>query len=252
VLLRADGELCSWEAVNAARTCGFDFIFANKGCKPPFNPDTWYQPKKREAIQYNSCTYTPIGWKSPCRFVAMRISKDRETPAGQWIQPALFEDDRYIYRIFCTSLKAPAHHLIGQYDKRADVENLVGEAKREGLDAIASAKFKNNYAFFQIVMLAYNIWRYLKLLAHNSIADTPHDRSLQAVVSHTIRIARLKLLFIAAKVVRDSNRDKVKYSIHDVRTPVLISFLRYLDKARLKVKPWLVKDSWPQRFALQV
>ena len=252
VLLRADGELCSWEAVNAARTCGFDFIFANKRCNPPFNPDTWYQPKKRESIQYNSCTYTPIGWEHPCRFVAMRIFKDREPPVGQWVQPALFEDDRYIYRIFCTNLGGPAHPLIRQYDKRADVENLVGEAKREGLDAIPSAKFKNNYAFFQIVMLAYNIWRYLKLLAHNSMADTAHDRSLQAVVSNTIRIARLKLLFIAAKVVRDSNRDKVKYSIHDARTPVVISFLRYLDKARLKVKPWLGKDSWQPRFALQV
>ncbi|MDP7354297.1 MAG: hypothetical protein QGE94_04380, partial [Desulfobacterales bacterium] len=59
--------------------------------------------------------------------------------------------------------------VIAKYDKRSDVENLVGEAKREGLDAIPSDKFKNNYAFFQIVMLAYNIWRYMKILAHQSI-----------------------------------------------------------------------------------
>ncbi|MGB5218873.1 MAG: hypothetical protein WBN66_11315, partial [Smithella sp.] len=45
------------------------------------------------------------------------------------------------------------------YDKRADAENLIGEAKQEGLAAIPSGKFKNNYAFFQIVMLAYNPWR---------------------------------------------------------------------------------------------
>jgi hypothetical protein len=61
---------------------------------------------------------------------------------------------RFTYRIFCTNLPGPAHQIIADYDKRADVENLVGEAKREGLDMIASAKFKNNYAFFQIVMLA--------------------------------------------------------------------------------------------------
>jgi hypothetical protein len=47
--------------------------------------------------------------------------------------------------------------VIATYDKMADVENLVGEAKREGLDVISSSRFKNNYAFFQIVMLAYNI-----------------------------------------------------------------------------------------------
>ena len=84
---------------------------------------------------------------------------------GQAIQCELFEDDRYLYRIFCTNLGGKAHKIIAEYDKRADVENLVGEAKREGLDAIPSAKFKTNYAYFQIVMLAYNIWRYLKMIA---------------------------------------------------------------------------------------
>ncbi len=34
VLLRADGEFCSWDAVVAAKTCGFRFIFANKACTP--------------------------------------------------------------------------------------------------------------------------------------------------------------------------------------------------------------------------
>ena len=38
-------------------------------------------------------------------------------------------------------------------------------------------------------------------------------------MTNTVRIARLKLLFIAAKVVNHSNRDKIKYSIHDSRTP---------------------------------
>jgi len=81
----------------------------------------------------------------------------------------LFEDDNYTYRIFCTNLAGRAHEVIDEYDNRADVENLVGEAKREGLEMIPSGKFKNNYAFFQIVMLAYNIWRYMKMVAHRSL-----------------------------------------------------------------------------------
>ena len=47
-----------------------------------------------------------------------------------------FEDDNYTYRIFCTDLAGKAHDVIFEYDKRADVENLVGEAKREGLEMI--------------------------------------------------------------------------------------------------------------------
>jgi len=236
VLMRADGEFQSWESVQAAISCGYDFIIANKRCDPPFDPGGWYQPWKRKDIEYNSCVYQPIGWEAPCRFVAMRVPKTKLAP-NQQVQCTLFENDNYTYRIFCTSLSGQAHEVVGKYDKRADVENLVGEAKREGLEAIPSAKFKNNYAFFQMVMLSYNIWRYIKLLAAMS-----HDRKemppLKTVATNTIRIARLKLLFIAAKVVKDQNRDKVKYSIHDARTPAMIHFLDFLDKARLKPKPW--------------
>ena len=187
----------------------------------------------------------------------MRIPKEQAKNPGQAIQCELFEDERYQYRIFCTSLAGKAHKIISEYDKRADVENLVGEAKREGLDAIPSAKFKTNYAYFQIVMLAYNIWRYLKMIAELSIVDNQCEQAddgaagLQGIVNNTIRIARLKLLFIAAKVVKDSNVDKVKYSIHDARTPTMIKFLKFIDKIRLKTRPWEEDSSWPQRFALQ-
>ena len=236
VLIRADGEFQSWKSIQACILNGFDFIIANKRCDPPFDPSDWYRPWKRKDIEYNSCIYQPIGWGVPCRFVAMRIPKDRLAP-NQQVQCALFEDDNYTYRIFCTNLSGKAHEVVGQYDKRADVENLVGEAKREGLEAIPSAKFKNNYAFFQLVMLAYNIWRYIKLLAAAS-QGRKEVPALKTVASNTIRIARLKLLFIAAKVVKDQNRDKVKYSIHDARTPAMIHFLDFLDQARLKPKPW--------------
>ena len=168
----------------------------------------------------------------------------------------LFEDDNYTYRIFCTNLSGNAHEVIAEYDKRADVENLVGEAKREGLEMIPSAKFKNNYAFFQIVMLAYNIWRYMKMIAQRSLSGAQSDVTgkssgiLKGIVDNTVRIARLKLLFIAAKVVKDGNVPKVKYSIHDARTPAMLHFLRFLDKARSKPRPWHQGGISPQRFAV--
>ena len=248
VLLRADGEFLSWLSVQAAITADFQFIIANRGCNPPFDTNGWYRPWKRKNIQFNSCTYKPIGWGTACRFVAMRIPKEEKKPSGQPVQCELFEDDRYTYRIFCTGLTCKAHKVITRYDKRADVENLVGEAKREGLDAIPSGKFKNNYAFFQIVMLAYNIWRYMKIMAHQSIDKA--GSQMQGIMTNTIRIARLKLLFIAAKAVKDGNLDKVKYSIHDSRTPAIMRFLKFIDRKRSKVRPWEDGSSWPYRFAI--
>ncbi len=249
VLLRADGEFLSWQSVQAAIAAGFQYIIANRGCDPPFDAKGWYRPFKRKDIEYNSCIYTPTRWGVACRFVAMRIPKGQKVPSDQPVQCELFEDDRYTYRIFCTSLTGQAHKVIAKYDKRADVENLVGEAKREGLDAIPSGKFKSNYAFFQIVMLAYNIWRYMKIMAHQSIDK--RGSQMQGIMTNTIRIARLKLLFIAAKAVRDGNKDKVKYSIHDSRTPTIIRFLEFLDQKRSKARPWGKNSTWSQRFALQ-
>ena len=132
----------------------------------------------------------------------------------------------------------------------------MGEAKREGLEMMPSAKFKNNYAFFQIVMLAYNIWRYMKMIAQRSLSKDQSDSAeegsgvLKGIVENTIRIARLKLLFVAAKVVKNENVDKVKYSVHDVRTPAMVHFLKFLDKARAKARPWHQGGIWPQRFAI--
>lgn len=254
VLLRADGEFLSWESVAAAMKAGFQFIIANKRCDPPFDPGGWYRPYRRSDIEFNSCVYQPIGWQAACRFVAMRIPKEKEPSQGRPVQLELFED-LYTYRIFCTDLSGPAHAVVAKYDKRADVENLVGEAKREGLDAIPSSKFKNNYAFFQIVMLAYNIWRYIKLMATASqeaeaTPDADKASVLKDVATNTIRIARLKMLFIAAKVVRDQNRDRVKYSVHDARTPAMIGFLKFLDKARSRPGAWANDEGWPQRFAI--
>jgi hypothetical protein len=253
VLLRADGEFLCWQSVQAALEAGFDFIIANRGCTPVFDPAGWYRPRKRKAIEFNSCFYQPGGWEQPCRFVAMRTPKEQKRPSQQPLQCLLFEDDNYLYRIFCTNLAGKAHHVVIEYDKRADVENLVGEAKREGLDMIPSAKFKNNYAFFQIVMLAYNIWRYMKMLAQKSISAASEKAGvMKGIMANTVRVARLKLLFIAAQVVRDGNRAKIKYSVHDARTPEMFSFLHFLDTRRGQTKLWLAPGCWPQRFALPV
>jgi hypothetical protein len=182
----------------------------------------------------------------------MRIPKEQSSSPSQPLQGELFEEDRYTYRVFCTNLKGKPHKIIANYDKRADAENLIGEAKREGLDAIPSAKFKNNYAYFQIVMLAYNIWRYYKILAQRSTQEVASEEPnlLEGIQDNTIRIARLKLLLIAAKLAFHNNREQVKFSIHDSRTPSMQRFLRFLDNARAKARPWIQQSLWPCRFSV--
>ena len=83
------------------------------------------------------------------RFVVMRIRKAEK--AGE--TGVLFEEEKYTYRVFGTSLRGRRRRVIEEYDQRAEVESCIGESQREGIAAIASRKFQSNHAYFQMVML---------------------------------------------------------------------------------------------------
>ncbi|MBI3578124.1 MAG: IS1380 family transposase [Ignavibacteriales bacterium] len=250
VILRGDGELLSGESVTAAVAEGYQFIFGNKSCAPEFDPAQWYKAKKNDTVEYNECLYQPTGWPFACRFVAMRIPREE---SGGPVQLELLDEDRYKHRVFATNLTQKAHQAIAEYDKRADAENLIGEAKREGLAAIPSSKFASNYAYFQIVMLAYNIWRSFKMLATHGLLEQKRPGreskvrtkcSSREIMDNTIRIARLKLLYLAAKITDHANKNEVRYSQHDSRTAGFFGFLEYMDKRRKQRSPWLDSGRW--------
>lgn len=230
VHVRGDGEFIGWASVKACLAEGFLFTFGNKRCAPPFDKRGWYRHRDYE---YNECLYQPMGWEQPCRFVVMRIREDQRADR----QLKLLESENYMYRVFVTCEKAKPHRVIEDYDQRASVENLIGEAQREGVLAIPSRHFQAHHAYFQIVMLAYNLWRWMKLLAGHAQrqkdagenAATPQKPTMP---DHTLRIARLKMLFVAAKIRSHGNRDEVRYSAHDQRAAELMDFLGYLDRRR--------------------
>jgi len=236
VLVRGDSEIIAWRSVKACILKDYDFIFASRRCTPPFPKQGWYQ---HGPYEYNECLYQPQRWEQPCRFVAMRMPKEEK---GDRLLPQ-FEDESYVYRVFVTNLTLKPHHVVAEYDPRASVENLIGEAQREGIQAIPSRKFQANHAYFQIVMLAYNLWRWIKLLAghqqqHSGRTPEPASSPQPSIVDATLRMARLKMLYVAAKVVSHGNRDTVYYSIHEARAVGLIAFLTYLDRRRSQRRPW--------------
>jgi len=230
IRVHGDGEFIGWESVKACREEGFEFTFGNKRCAPPFPEAGWY---RHEAHEYNECLYQPAGWEVPCRFVAMRIRKDQRGDR----QLKLLDGENYVYRVFVTNVPGRPHTVIAEYDQRADVENLIGEAQREGVLAIPSKRFQAHHAFFQLVMLAYNLWRWMKLLAGHAERQAqrgtpvPEPQRIR-LPDHTLRIARLKLLYVAAKICFHNNRDEVLYSMHEQRAAGLTDFLGYLDRQR--------------------
>ena len=230
IRVRGDGEFIGWESIKACLDEGFVFTFGNKRCAPPFPETGWY---RHGDYDYNECWYQPLGWEQPCRFVVMRIREDQRGDR----QLKLLESENYLYRVYATNAPGRPHRVIADYDLRADAENLIGEAQREGLLAIPSKKFQAHHAFFQIVMLAYNLWRWMKLLAGHAErqakgSQAKEDARRITMPDHTIRIARLKMLFVAAKIRFHGNRDDVRYSMHEQRAAGLMDFLGYLDRRR--------------------
>lgn len=235
VLVRADGEMMCWESVEACEKQDFSYILGNKRCTPVFLKRGWYRYGEHE---YNECLYQPTGWAGERRFVVMRIRKEQ----GDKRQLTLPECDGYMHRVFVTNLKDKPHRVAAWYDKRAAAENLIGEAQREGVLAIPSNNFHANHAFFQLVMLAYNLWRWTKLLA--GACDNPGfnpgraraDETPLGLPDHTNRLARLKLLFVAAKVQFHAGQARIRYSMHDDRAEGLMRFLRFLDGRRKRLR----------------
>lgn len=236
VLVRADAEFIGWESVKACKKSGYFFIFGNRRCTPQFPKEGWY---KHEEYEYNECMYQPAGWEEPCRFVVMRIAKEEKGER----QLVLLEDESYVYRVFATNLCGKPHKIIAEYDRRADVENSIGEAQREGVLAVPSRKFQSNHAYFQIVMLAYNLWRWMKQVAGHHQRESAQAQAGEAperveIVDNTIRVARLKMLYVAAKITSHSNRNRVYYSVHESRASGITDFLDYLDRRRGEAMKW--------------
>ena len=142
--------------------------------------------------------------KHGCRFV-LSAQKTRAQPE----QYQLFDTPEYMYRVFVTDLGATVDVVVGFYRQRAGAENLIKEANNDaGLAAHPSARWSMNCVHFQLAMLAYNLNCWLMLFNREEQAKT-------ADLHHTtLATARLRYLFLAAKIVRHAGAVLVRYSDH--------------------------------------
>src|SRR5260370_31207042 len=95
------------------------------------------------------------------------------------------------------------------YNQRGGAENLIKEANNDaGLAEDASGRWAMNCVHFQIAMLGYNLNCWLMLFHREEQAKV-------AELKHTtLAIARLRFLFLAAKIWRHAGRVGVSYSDH--------------------------------------
>jgi Transposase DDE domain group 1 len=132
--------------------------------------------------------YCPHGWPGLRRFVVIR----RPVPEEPSAQLHLFQMGGYTYQALVTNLSLTPLNLWRFYNQRARAELIIRELKDAyALGKIPTKEFPANEAFFQIVLLAYNLLNWFK-----RFCVPPHLRRA------TLQRLRQRLFLVPAQLVR--------------------------------------------------
>jgi len=213
VYARADSGFYCREAVEAYEKRGWWFVIsAQKTSRlvEELKAARWTGSPRTDADGQCEFRYQPEGWSHAYRFVALRYDKKQKPkPESQPEQYQLFDTPEYEYRAFVTDLDAAIDVVVAFYRQRGGAENLIKEANNDaGLAAHPSGRWRTNCVHFQLAMLAYNLNCWLMLFNRDEPARVEDLRHT------TLATARLRFLFLAAKIVRHAGAVMVRYSDH--------------------------------------
>ena len=228
IFARADSGFYCGDAVVAYESRGGQFIIsARKTARlvEQLKAAEWKPSARTDADGPCEFRYQPEGWGKAYRFLALRYQKkSKPKKAGEPEQYQWFDTPQYTYRVFVTDRKDAMDLLVWFYDQRAGAENLIQEANHDaGLAAYPSGRWLMNCNPFQLVMLAYNLncwW----MLFHRE-----EEARVAALKHTTLATARLRFLFLAAKIWRHAGRVGVSYSDHYAEQGI---FRRLMDRLR--------------------
>jgi hypothetical protein len=164
--------------------------------------------------------YGPQGWAGPRRFIVIR----RPVPEEPSAQLHLFQMGGYSYQVLVTNLTLTPLNLWRFYNQRARAELIIRELKDAyALGKIPTEDFPANEAFFQIVLLAYNLLNWFKRLcapAHLKRATLQRLRQrLFVVPSQLVRPGGVPTLRIAPSYAFEADFLETLRRIRQLRSP---------------------------------
>jgi hypothetical protein len=228
IYARADSGFYCGEAVDAYQGRGVQFIISVRKTSrlvEELKAAVWQGSPRTDADGQCEFRYQPEGWGKAYRFLALRYQKQSQPSAPEEPeQYQLFDTPEYRYRVFVTNMTDAIYLLTWFYNQRAGAENLIKEANNDaGLAAHPSARWMMNCNHFQLAMLAYNLNCWLMLF------NREEDAKVATLQHTTLATARLRFLFLAAKIWRHAGRVGVSYSDHYEEKGI---FSRLLDRLR--------------------
>ena len=226
---RADSGFYCGRAVEAYQNKGVQFVVSARKTSrlvDELKAADWKPSPRTDADGQCEFAYQPEGWGKAYRFIALRYQK-KPAPkeAGEAEQYQLFDTPEYSYRVFVTNMQEPVDLLVWFYNQRAGAENLIKEANNDaGLAAHPSGRWTMNCNHFQLAMLAYNLNCWLMLF------NREEQAKVETLKHTTLATARLRFLFLAAKIWRHAGRVGVSYSDHYAEQGI---FGRLMERLRM-------------------
>jgi Transposase DDE domain group 1 len=210
---RADSGFYCAEAVEAYEKAGVQFIVSARKTSrliDELKAAQWTGSPKTDAAGQCEFRYQPEGWGQAYRFIALRYEKKKEPAAAEKPeQYQLFDTPEYSYRVFVTNMSGGIAMLTWFYNQRAGAENLIKEAKNDaGMADHPSGRWAINCIYFQLAMLAYNLNCWLMLF------NREEEATVETLGHTTLATARLRFLFLAARIWRHAGRVGISYSDH--------------------------------------
>jgi hypothetical protein len=210
---RADSGFYCAEAVEAYEKAGVQFIVSARKTSrliDELKAAQWTGSPKTDADGQCEFRYQPKGWGQAYRFIALRYEKKKEPAAAEKPeQYQLFDTPEYSYRVFVTNMSGGIAMLTWFYNQRAGAENLIKEAKNDaGMADHPSGRWAINCIYFQLAMLAYNLNCWLMLF------NREEEATVETLGHTTLATARLRFLFLAARIWRHAGRVGISYSDH--------------------------------------
>jgi len=137
--------------------------------------------------EYALVTMKLKDWERARDFV---ISRKRK-PDEETLQESLFEYDKYEHDFYVKNKMLTPIETIEYYAKRANSENYIKETKYDmNIGKLKMHSFWSNEAFFQIMMLVYNIFLLFK-----------KDNTSEVEYRQQINTFRLKYIYVAGKII---------------------------------------------------
>lgn len=146
-------------------------------------------------VQVGEFHYQPLRWTKACRFVVIRrpIPED-PVEAGQL---TLFKDRRYAYTVLATNLDLDPWRVWLFYRPRAIIEKDIRELLYDlPLGKIPTSDWVANVAFFQTVLMAFNLVHWFKRLCLPA-----------SYAKATVETVRSDFLMLPAKLVHRDHRN---------------------------------------------